>query len=54
MLSVTWTASEYPVGEGDGDITVSLQLNGVVDPTEEEVWVSLFLVDDEVATGKSY
>ena len=54
MLSVTWVASEYPVGEGDGDITLSLQLNGVVDPTETEVWVSLFLVDNEVATGKSY
>lgn len=40
------------MGEGDENVTVDLQLNGVIEPTEEEVWVSLFVEDNAVATGK--
>lgn len=49
---MTWVAGEYSVEEGDGSITVELQLNGVIDPTEEEVWVSLYAEGDGVAIGK--
>lgn len=53
VLYVSWTEATYSVGEEDGLVQVCLQLTDVQEPTEEDVWVSVFTLDGEVATGKA-
>lgn len=50
---MTWVENVYSVGEEDGQVTACLQLNGVMEPTESDVWVSLVTMDGAVALCKS-
>ena len=49
---MTWVQDLYTVDEGDGLVTTCLQLNEVDEPTQEEVWVSLFTTNSDIAEGK--
>lgn len=52
MLSVNFVQNAYTVTEGDGELTICLQLSDVIEPTGAEVWVVLSFLESDAASSK--
>lgn len=52
MLSVSFAESVYPVGEGDGIVTLCLELLDIIEQTERDIEVELAAFDGSLAIGE--
>lgn len=46
--------ADYVVNEGDGTVTVNLELQDVVEPTQAAVWVTLSTTNGALAVCKLF